>query len=167
MGYMRDGDDGVYFGKGARLHERAPALAAALAGVAPKVFVIDGSQISTLDGFYDEISRKLIPGARWGRSLDAFNDILRGGFGTPQEGFVLRWTHSTRSRETLGYPETVRCLELRLHECHPANREDVARKLEMAKSGKGATVFDWLVEIIKDHGAGGNQAADNVRLILT
>jgi hypothetical protein len=27
-------------------------------------------------------------------------------------------------------------------------------------------VFDWLVEIIRDHGAGGDQAEDNVELVL-
>jgi len=166
MGYARDDDGVVYFGKGSRLHELVAPLAAALAGVAPKVFVIDGFQFSTLDGFFDEISRKLIPGAHWGRNLDAFNDILGGGFGTPEEGFVLRWTNSARSRETLGYPETVRCLDLKLQKCHPANREDVARALEMAKTGVGPTVFDWLVDIIGDHGAGGKQAVCNVRLIL-
>jgi hypothetical protein len=36
----------------------------------------------------------------------------------------------------------------------------------MAKSGVGPTVFDWLVDIIGDHGAGGKQAVCNVRLIL-
>jgi len=86
MGYARDDDGVVYFGNGSRLHELVAPLVAALAGVAPKVFVIDGFQFSTLDGFFDEISRKLIPGAQWGRNLDAFNDILRGGFGTPEEG---------------------------------------------------------------------------------
>jgi hypothetical protein len=30
----------------------------------------------------------------------------------------------------------------------------------------GETVFDWLVEIIRDHDAGGEQSEDQVRLIL-
>ncbi|MCC6741170.1 MAG: barstar family protein [Planctomycetia bacterium] len=66
-----------------------------------RVFILDGTRFSTLDGFYDEVSRVLVPGAKWGRNLDAFNDILRGGFGTPAGGFVLRWTHAGRSRRTL------------------------------------------------------------------
>ena len=63
--------------------------------MAPKpVYEIDGNRFSTLEGFYDEISRVLIPGPYWGRNLDAFNDILRGGFGTPEVGFILRWKNS-------------------------------------------------------------------------
>ena len=90
-------------------------------------YVIDGSRITSLETFYDEIGHVLIPGHQWGRNLDAFNDILRGGFGTPDEGFTLKWSHSAVSKEKLGYPETVRQLEIRLARCHPSNREEVRR----------------------------------------
>lgn len=99
--------------------------------MAKRVYEIDGERFSTLDGFYDEISRVLIPGAWWGRNLDAFNDILRGGFGTPDEGFVLRWRNADLSRERLG----------------PA-------------------LFNTLVEIINVHTADGEEAEDNVELVL-
>ncbi len=59
-----------------------------------KRYEIDGTNFSNLDGFYAEIGRVLIPGVYWGRNLDAFDDILRGGFGTPEEGFVLVWKNS-------------------------------------------------------------------------
>lgn len=55
-----------------------------------QIYEIDGKDFTSLDGFYDAISSQVIPGVAWGRNLDAFNDILRGGFGTPREGFVLR-----------------------------------------------------------------------------
>lgn len=48
------------------------------------VYEIDGSRFHTLEEFYDEIGTALIHGSPWGRNLDAFNDILRGGFGTPE-----------------------------------------------------------------------------------
>src|ERR671911_2815289 len=86
-------------------------------------YEIDGKNFSTLEGFYDEISRVLIPGAWWGRNLDAFNDILRGGFVTPESGFTLRWLNHDVSRRRLGYDETVRQLELTLQRCHPSHRE--------------------------------------------
>jgi RNAse (barnase) inhibitor barstar len=131
-----------------------------------KTYEIDGEDFSTLEEFYEEISRVLIPGATWGRNLDAFNDILRGGFGTPDEGFALRWKNHDVSRQRLAYPETVRQLEKTLHRCHPTNRESVRRELDLARAGQGPTVFDWLLEILAVHGAGGEEAEDNVQLHL-
>lgn len=131
-----------------------------------KTFEIDGDRFSTLEGFYDEINRVLLQGAGWGQNLDAFDDILSGGFGTPHEGFVLYWRNSEVSRERLGYAETVRQLELRLARCHPTNRIAVGQQLEIAKSQSGETVFDWLVEIIRAHGPGGAESEDAVDLIL-
>jgi RNAse (barnase) inhibitor barstar len=129
-------------------------------------YEIDGSRFATLEGFYDEVSRVLIPGADWGRNLDAFNDILRGGFGTPDGGFVLRWVNSDASRERLGHAETVRQLERRLQRCHPSNRPSVAQDLEQARRGEGATVFEWLLDIIAVHTAGGREEEDGVDLVL-
>jgi RNAse (barnase) inhibitor barstar len=130
------------------------------------VYEIDGQRFSTLEEFYEEIGRVLVPNAEWGHNLDAFNDILRGGFGTPEEGFTLRWLHHAVSRQRLGHSETVRQLERRLASCHPTNRDHVAQDLAAARTGQGPTVFDWLVEIIRDHGPGGTQAADGVELLL-
>jgi RNAse (barnase) inhibitor barstar len=68
----------------------------------PPVFVIDGERFSTLAGFFEEVTRVLVPGAAWGRNFDAFNDILRGGFGTPPGGFEIRWAHHDVSKDLLG-----------------------------------------------------------------
>src|SRR5262245_54756981 len=115
-------------------------------------YVIDGDQFSSLEEFAAVFSRNVLRDYQWRGNLDALNDILRGGFGTPEEGFCLVWQNAERSKQVLGYSETTRQLELRLSECHPANRPAVAAELEAARSGKGPTVFDWLVEIIRDHG---------------
>lgn len=72
-----------------------------------KSFEIDGSRFETLEGFYDEVSRVLVPGRFWGRNLDAFNDILSGGFGTPDGGFALRWKNHELSRSRLAEFETL------------------------------------------------------------
>jgi RNAse (barnase) inhibitor barstar len=128
-------------------------------------YVIDGSRITSLEAFWDEISNVLIPGHRWGRNLDAFRDILSGLFG-PDEPYTLRWRHAAVSIEALGHPETVRQLEMRLKHCHPDNRERVRQELADARAGRGPTVFDWLIEIIRDHGPGGRQASDDIRLVL-
>lgn len=113
-----------------------------------QAYVIDGNNFSSLEEFWDEIRDKLVPEAYWGRNLDAFNDILRGGFGTPDEGFILIWKNSGSSRERLGYPETIKWLEGRIQKGHPSNAEHFKRRLELAKQHKGKTIFDMLVEII-------------------
>jgi histidinol-phosphatase len=131
-----------------------------------KTYEIDGANFSTLDEFYDEISRVLIPGVEWGRNLNALNDILRGGLGTPAGGFLLKWKNSAISRERLGYPETVRQLGRHLECCHPSNRASIEHDLDMAHAARGTTVFDWLTELIRTHGAGGAEAGDQIELVL-
>ena len=123
-------------------------------------------EFGSLEAFYDAISTHLIPNAKWGRNLDAFHDILRGGFGTPPNGFVLRWKNSRVSQERLGFAETTRQLRIRLDTCHSENRPDVARKLALAEAGQGQTVFDWLVAIIRLHSPGGAEQEDGVELEL-
>jgi RNAse (barnase) inhibitor barstar len=133
---------------------------------AKPVLTIDGAQFSDLEGFYDEVSRNLIPGASWGRNQNAFNDILRGGFGTPEGGFQLRWKNSDQSRERLGWEETIRFVEKKLTTCHPTNRPSVQADLESARRHEGETLFDLIVEIIHDHGPGGPESEDGVLLTL-
>ena len=114
------------------------------------VVELDGRRVVDLDGFFDAITDALGV-STWGRNLDAFDALLREGFGTPDDGFVLRWTHTEVSRVALGYPETVRYLERKLTRCHPTNVPYVRDDLEAARRGEGATVFDILVDLIDDH----------------
>lgn len=131
-----------------------------------RTYEIDGRDFATLEEFFEVVGRTLIPGAVWSRNLDALNDILRGGFGTPEGGFVLKWSNSQRSRERLGYPETVRQLEMQLARAHQTNRQDLMRKVELARNHIGPTVFDWIVDIIRNHGRGGEEETDGVELSL-
>lgn len=130
------------------------------------VVEIDGARFTTLEEFAEHFSAAALDDYSWRGNLDAFNDVLRGGFGTPEGGFVLRWINSTLSRQRLGYAETVRQLERVLSKCHPANRSRVAAEIEAARSETGPTVFDWLVEIIETHGENGAEAEDGVELEL-
>jgi RNAse (barnase) inhibitor barstar len=129
------------------------------------VLVVDGADFDDLAGFAREFSR-LLCHYEWTGNLDAFNDVLRGGMGTPDGGFVLRWLHSQRSREMLGHQATVRWLESVLLRCHPSHREGVQENLERARRGEGSTLFDWIVEIVREHGPGGDEAEDEVHLQL-
>lgn len=131
-----------------------------MSDAAKPVVEIDGNEFSTLEEFFDVVSQTLVQGATWGRNLNAFNDILRGGLGTPEGGFILVWKNSAASRERLGYAETIRCLGL------PITRASYSAELDDARRGIGPTVFDWLVEIIRSHGPGGGESEDGVELVL-
>lgn len=127
---------------------------------------VDGYEFSTLEEFYDHVSLRIIPGAEWGRNLDAFNDVLRGGFGTPEEGFIFSWDNHQISKKNLGYEETARQLRKQLERCHPSNADSVRTYLAEALKHEGPTGFDWLVEIIRCHCPGGNEEADGIELSL-
>jgi len=129
------------------------------------VLTIDGNQFDDLDGFVREFST-LLDNHDWHGNLDAFNDILRGGFGTPEGGFVLRWLNSARSRQMLGWEATIEWYERTLVTCHPANREHLQAELDSARRREGTTLFDWLIGIISDHGPGGTESENQVNLEL-
>ncbi|MDK9495662.1 barstar family protein [Streptomyces katrae] len=119
-------------------------------------YVLDGGLIRTLDDFWRVVGEAVNgPGGYFGKNLDAFNDCLRGGYGTPEDGsFTVEWRDHLHSRRALGHAETARVLETRLLRCHPDNRARVARELAEARDGRGPTVFDWLVEIFEDQAPG-------------
>src|SRR6266540_7528821 len=102
--------------------------------MAKPILEFDGGRVHDLDSFYDEVSRKLIPGAEWGRNLDAFNDVLHGGFGTPPEGFILVWRNSELSRQRLGHSEYAKLVERQLK--HYRSEQRLA-ELDAARAGRG------------------------------
>jgi RNAse (barnase) inhibitor barstar len=144
------------------MHPEEPATPA----VGLPEFTLDGASFDDLNGFVTAITRTLTL-TGWGRNLDAFNDILSGGFGTPEDGFILHWTNSSRSALQLGWPETVRYLEAKLTTCHPLSVPAVQADLTRARRQEGQTLFETITEIIRIHGPGGDEAEDNVHLILT
>jgi RNAse (barnase) inhibitor barstar len=143
------------------MHSQPPAPQTA--GL-PEV-VLDGASFDNLSGFFTTITRTLGLSS-WGTNLDAFNDILRGGFGTPDGGFILRWANSAISAQRLGWPETIRFIEKELTTCHPANIPSVQTDLAAAHRQEGQTLFEIITSIIRVHGPGGAEAEDNVHLIL-
>ncbi|MDP9206249.1 MAG: barstar family protein [Gemmatimonadota bacterium] len=134
-----------------------------------RTFVLDGERFDDLEGFYDEVSRELMGGLSpkyersggipidetyWGRNLDAFNDILSGDMGRVPGGsvrFTIVWRNSERSRMKLGPAETARWIRSTRPHAHPSNHPELDRRLAAAEAGRGTTLFDTLVEIIRDH----------------
>jgi hypothetical protein len=129
------------------------------------VLVIDGATFSDFEGFQRAFSA-LLKDYEWHGNLDAFDDILCGGFGTPASGWILRWVNSDRSRGALGYDAAVKRLESLLSTCHPSNVRLMRRRIEMARRREGPTLFDEIVKIIRIHGPSGAEEEDGVLLEL-
>ena len=121
-------------------------------------YIIDGGNFSTLTEFFDEFQSSVPLEEGFGKNLDAFKDVLRGGFRTPDE-YVLVWKNSELSRERLGYAETARELEHRLQRAHPSAHSSIEERIRLAKAQTGDTVFDWLVNAIRNENP-------NIELIL-
>ena len=71
-----------------------------------QVFTIDGRKFSNMKGFYQEVEAVFTDGLGWhiGDNLDAFNDVLRGGFGRHEYGepIHIRWISYDKSIRDLG-----------------------------------------------------------------
>lgn len=108
--------------------------------------IIDGRRFSTIGEFYDEMERLLTRGLTWktGRNMDAFHDLLRGGFGVHAYGESVEfvWLHAEKSRRDFGYEATVRYWEAVLQRCHPVNRPMMQAKVEAARNQTEPTLFD-------------------------
>lgn len=119
-----------------------------------KQIIIDGNNFSDEEGFYVETDRLLTRNLTWktGHNLDAFNDLLRGGFGfhEPGEKLSIIWINAAKSKKDLGYEITEKHWERILNTCHPANREYVQEKILEAHNHSGETLFDMIVGIIRD-----------------
>ncbi len=70
-----------------------------------KTIIINGNSFSDSEGFYNEIDKVMTSELTWktGHNLNAFNDLLRGGFCVHEyeEPIQLIWTNSTKSKAEL------------------------------------------------------------------
>jgi calcineurin-like phosphoesterase family protein/RNAse (barnase) inhibitor barstar len=79
------------------------AVVAEYDSAAPSTTVdLDGSAMPDLAAVFGQVGERIIPGAPWGRNLDAFNDVLRGGFGTPDDGLTIVWHDAAAAHRSLG-----------------------------------------------------------------
>ena len=71
-----------------------------------QITIINGDNFSDIETFYDEIDNVLTKNLDWktGHNLNAFNDLLRGGFGIYECGEPVKivWTNFSKSRQLLG-----------------------------------------------------------------
>ena len=88
-------------------------------GAIMKIFRLDGSKFSDINGFYDEISNLLSKDLPWdsGHNFNAFHDLLCGGFGVHEyhEPIIIQWIHYSKSKKDLGNDTVFRLLEIMLN----------------------------------------------------
>ncbi len=82
------------------------------------VLQIEGSAINDIASLYAEINRVFMVGEAWqlGPSLDALDDLLRGGYGAlaGQAQVTLIWRDIAHSRTALGMEATRQWLQAKL-----------------------------------------------------
>ena len=109
-----------------RLNRPVPKSGRAQEAAAGRVrYVIDGSAFSDREGFYSQVCALMTAGdVPVGHNLDAFNDILRGGFGKHAYGEPIEiiWEDFEDSREALGEAFLLRVVSIILncdddHDC--------------------------------------------------
>ncbi|WP_326673295.1 barstar family protein [Streptomyces sp. NBC_01257] len=115
-------------------------------------YVIDGSGVTGLDSFWVVIGEAVNgPGGYFGRGLDAFADCLRGGMGTPDDDdFVIEWRDHEMSARALGHEETARYLRGLFPRAHVSSLPRLREELARAEEGRGPTLFDRLLEIVRE-----------------
>jgi hypothetical protein len=124
----------------------------------PKL-TIDGNNFSDFEGFVREFNINVFGDDRtWMGGFGALNDLLRGGYGTPEGPYIIEWLNAHKSREDLGKDATLKWLEARKDRVHPTNRERWAMRIELMKYNIGETLFMMIVDIIVRH--------ENITLIL-
>ncbi len=108
-------------------------------------FVIDGNKVGTWPELVGSINAFIPQSECQGSSLDALDDILYGGYGTPDK-FIVVWRASEASRKALGYEATK------------AFYKQLPNFEQLYEAGHITTLFDMVVEIFRGH--------DNIELRL-
>ena len=123
-----------------------------------KTIVIDGKDFSDLEGFFCLADRlfRAENCAVGGHNLDAFNDLLGGGFGVhePGEPIIIKWINFGISRNALGYEATAEYYENKLEKTRFTDNFVMKKRMEQAKDHQGRTLLDMITSIIinKDSG---------------
>lgn len=85
-------------------------------GFEKREFIIDGNNFHDIESFYVEMEKLFSADSSFsaGHNLEAFNDLLRGGFGVHKYGepITIRWIHFSKSRKDLGQAFISKIMEI-------------------------------------------------------
>jgi RNAse (barnase) inhibitor barstar len=116
---------------------------------------IQGGDITDIASFYKEVNRVFMQDESWkiGQSLDAFHDLLYGGFGLMHGHAAIRimWKDIEKSKQALGFEPTKHYYLKKLEQDSPFNKNYFSKKLKELEEGNGPTYFDIIIEILSEH----------------
>jgi|SRR3989338_2760875 len=112
-----------------------------------KTIVIEGNNFKDFNGFYDEIGLKFNCKGWLGKNLVAFDELLYLHTGP----VVVKWMSSNKSKNDLGYAETIEYYKNNLVKVHRNNKKAAVEKLELAKNNEGKTLFEEVMSVFKNH----------------
>lgn len=123
-----------------------------------KQYIIDGENFSNFEEFIKEFNTKVFNSDNWHGNLDTLDDMLYGGYNTPEENeeFTIIWKNAHKSAKDLGVNEYLRWKTDGV--VKEKADESIKKEIELAKLGIGVTMFLLLVDIIAGH--------KNIELIL-
>ena len=123
-----------------------------------KEYSIDGNNISNFKEFVQEFNKKVFKSDHWHGNIDTLDDMLDGGYGTPDESedFTIFWENASKSREDLDANEYL-MWKMKGADMRYAD-ESFKKEIELAQSGLGMTMFMLLVNTIVNH--------KNIQLVL-
>lgn len=116
-------------------------------------FTIEGGAIRDIATLYDELNRVFMTGEDWrlGESLDALDDMLRGGYGAlaGTHGIRVVWNGHAASRRALGREATAEYYRRKLR--HPEIFDEGRFRRALADLPTGPTYYDIVREIFAAH----------------
>lgn len=115
---------------------------------------LDGRRVHDIASLYDEINRVFMSGVDWqlGPSLDALDDMLRGGYGAlhgVEEARVI-WEEHRLAATALGVEATRAQLLAKLEDPR-FDRAAARRRLDRLEAEGGPTYFETVLEVFADH----------------
>lgn len=120
-----------------------------------KNLIIEGDEIYNIASFYEEINRVFMPNEDWkiGESLDAFSDLLYGGFGEIKgnEPIKFIWRNIEKSKIALGLEITQAFYKDKLSNPGLYNVQWIQDKLNALEKGEGQTYYEIIIEILSAH----------------
>ncbi|NGF56961.1 ribonuclease inhibitor [Parapedobacter sp. SGR-10] len=116
---------------------------------------LQGRKITDIASFYKQLNQQLMEEEDWklGESLDAFDDLLYGGFGKWKscEQLEIVWNDVAISEQFLGMETTKAYYESKLFEGSPYNQEFIKGKIKELIHENGKTYFEIILEIVDSH----------------